>query len=138
MKGKKHEYLEWIRTQHFEHAAQEGVLVDYLKAFEDLRERVARLTKSLEELVESWSQTPLVKALQALRGVSVITATIIAAELGDLRGSRPPAADGVPRPGAVGTSSGEKRRRGASRAPATATCGASSPRRPGPTASGPP
>jgi len=84
MKGKKHEYVEWVRRQHFEHAAQEVVLVDYLKTYEDLRERVARLTKRMEELVESWSQKPLVRALQALRGVSAISATIIVAELGDL------------------------------------------------------
>ena len=52
MKGKKHEYVEWVRRQHFEHEAQEVVLVDYLTTYEDLRERVARLTKRLEGLVE--------------------------------------------------------------------------------------
>jgi transposase len=36
------------------------------------------------ELVEGWSLKPLVKALQALRGVNVIAATVLAAELGDL------------------------------------------------------
>jgi transposase len=81
---KTRSYLEWARTQHFEHPAQQVVLVDYLKTAEELRERVARLTKSLEELVESWSRKPLVKALQALRGVNVISAAIIVAELGDL------------------------------------------------------
>ncbi len=77
-------YLDWIRTQHFAHPAQEAVLVDHLKTVEDLGERVARLTKSVEDLVESWNQRPLVKALQALRGVSSISSAIIVAELGDL------------------------------------------------------
>jgi transposase len=77
-------HLEWIRSQHFEHPAQEAVLVDYLKAVEELGERVARLTSSIVEMVERWDRRPLVKALQALRGVNVISATIIVAELGDL------------------------------------------------------
>jgi transposase len=60
------------------------VLEDYLRTVEDQSERVARLTRSIAELVETWSLRPLVKALQALRGISVISATVLAAELGDL------------------------------------------------------
>jgi transposase len=77
-------HLSWIRAQTFEHEAQQRVLEDYLKAVEDQRERVDRLTKSVVELVETWTLKPLVKALQALRGVKVISAVILAAELGDL------------------------------------------------------
>jgi len=77
-------HLEWIRSQRFEHEAQQRVLEDYLKTVEDIGERVDRHTRSIAELVESWSLKPLVKALQALRGVNVITATVLAAELGDL------------------------------------------------------
>ncbi len=76
-------HLEWISTQRFEHEAQQRVLEDYLKTVEDLRERVERHTRSITELVESWSRRPVVKALQALRGVNLITATVLAAELGD-------------------------------------------------------
>ena len=77
-------HLEWIRAQHFEHEAQERVLDDYLKTAQDCSARVERLTKSIVELVESWSLRPLVKALQALRGVNVVAAAVLAAELGDL------------------------------------------------------
>jgi transposase len=77
-------HLEWIRAQRFEHEAQQRVLEDYLQTVEDNGERVDRHTKSIVELVESWSRKPLVKALQALRGVNVIAATVLAAELGDL------------------------------------------------------
>jgi transposase len=48
-------------------------------------ERVDKLTKDIVDIVEGWSLAPMVKALQALRGISLITAVIIAAELGDLR-----------------------------------------------------
>lgn len=77
-------HLEWIRAQHFAHEAQQRVVEDYLRTVEDQGERVERLTKSIVELVETWSLRPLVKALQALRGISAISATVLAAELGDL------------------------------------------------------
>lgn len=77
-------HLEWIRAQQFEHEAQQRVLEDYLRVVEDQGERVARLTKSIVELVETWSLRPLVKAFQALRGISIVSATVLAAELGDL------------------------------------------------------
>jgi transposase len=76
-------HLDWIRRQVFEHEAQNRVLVDCVQAVENATSRVERLTKDIVELVETWSLRPLVHAFQALRGVQVITAVILAAELGD-------------------------------------------------------
>ena len=78
-------HLDWIRTQHFEFEAQQRVLVSYLHAIEQATERVAQLTRDISELVETWSLKPLVKAVQALRGVQLLSAVTIAAELGDIR-----------------------------------------------------
>jgi transposase len=79
-------HRDWIRTQEFVYPAQQHVLADYLKAVEDLAERVAKLTADMEELVHETVLAPLVKALQAFRGVSVVSAVTIAAEVGgDLR-----------------------------------------------------
>jgi transposase len=80
---KKH--MDWIRGQRFAHAAQQRVLEDYLKTVEDLAERVERLTQQMAELVQATTLAPLVKALQAFRGISVVSAVTIAAEAGDLR-----------------------------------------------------
>ena len=60
------------------------MLTDYLHTVEQAAERVGQLTGDIAELVESWSLLPLVKSLQALRGVQLVTAVIITAELGDL------------------------------------------------------
>jgi transposase len=60
-------------------------LEDYLKTVEDLAERVGRLTLALEELVQETVLAPMVKALQAFRGLSMVSAVTIAAEVGDLR-----------------------------------------------------
>lgn len=76
---------DWIRTQKFAYPAQQRVLEDYLKAVEDAAERVSRLSEALGELVEETVLAPLVKALQAFRGISVVSAVTIAAEVGDLR-----------------------------------------------------
>lgn len=77
-------HLEWVRRQQFEHEALQRVLADHLHAVEQATARVERLTKDIAELVESWSLKPLVKALQALRGVQLVTAVTLAAEIGDL------------------------------------------------------
>jgi len=78
-------HLDWVRAQRFDFPAQQRVLEDYLKTVEDLAERVGRLTAAMEELVQATALAPLVKALQAFRGISVVSAVTIAAETDDLR-----------------------------------------------------
>lgn len=77
-------HMTWIRAQQFEHEALNRVLVDYVEAVQRATERVARLDKDIAELVESWSLKPLVEALQGLRGIRLLSAVIIAAELGSM------------------------------------------------------
>ncbi len=78
-------HMAWVRRQKFEHAAQQRVLADHLKTVEDAGERVEHLTDSIKELVESSALAPLIKALQAFRGIALVSATTIACEVGDLR-----------------------------------------------------
>lgn len=78
-------HLDWVRGQKFAHEAQQRVLGDYLKAVEDAAERIKNLEADIERLVWTTAVAPLVKALMALRGVSLVTATTIAAEMGDLK-----------------------------------------------------
>jgi transposase len=75
-------HQDWIRTQKFDYPAQQRVLEDYLKSVEDLAERVSRLTEALEELIEGTVLAPLVKALQAFRGISLVSGATVAAETG--------------------------------------------------------
>ena len=49
-----------------------------------LQERVAALEAEMVQARDTWSLGPLVEGLTALRGVASITATTVAAELGDL------------------------------------------------------
>ena len=49
----------------------------------DAEERIARLTKQIEELVPNWSMSPVVEAFQAMRGVAFVAAVTVVAEVGD-------------------------------------------------------
>ena len=71
------------RTVRFDHSAQQIVLQDYIHAVTDAETRVERLTGQIEELIAQWSMAPVVEALQAMRGVALIVAVIMAAEVGD-------------------------------------------------------
>lgn len=77
-------HLAWIREQKFAHPAQQICLEEYVKAIEEATERVARLEDQIRALVEEWSMAPVVKAFCAHRGVSLIVATTVLSELGDL------------------------------------------------------
>ena len=46
-------HLEWIRFCHFEHQAQERVLVDYLHVVEEAAERIRSLEDDIGALVQS-------------------------------------------------------------------------------------
>src|SRR6185503_1555584 len=77
------EHLEWIRAQPFDHEAHHRVLVALVLAVEQGSEQVKRLTQDIEELVAASAINPLIRALQALRGIQLLTASIIAAEIGN-------------------------------------------------------
>ena len=44
-----------------------------------------RLGRAIEEFLPTWSLAPLVEALQALRGVDLVTAATFVVEVGDVR-----------------------------------------------------
>jgi len=78
-------YRRWLTTVRFEHPAQQIVLQDYIHAVEDAEARRHRLTRQIEELLPSWSMAPVVVALQAMRGVALVVAVTVVAEVGDFR-----------------------------------------------------
>jgi transposase len=66
----------------FDHPAQQIVLQDDVSAGEDAAARVARLMRQIEELVPTWSMAAVV-TLQAMRGISLLAAVTLVAEVGD-------------------------------------------------------
>lgn len=79
----KQKHLAWIRGQAFGAEAQTRTLAHYLTALDQATARIEQLTSDIAELVETWALGPLTTALQALRGVQLVTAVTLAAEIGD-------------------------------------------------------
>jgi transposase len=77
-------YFNWLGLVGMKYPAQKVALQEYIEAANECTGRVARLSEQIRLAVEEWRMAPMVKALQALRGVSLICATVTVAELGDL------------------------------------------------------
>ena len=96
-------YRRWLADLSFPLAAQHIALQEYRDTIDETERRVERLTDQLRQLTPVWRWAPVVDALQALRGVSFVTA--VEPRRRDRRHSSLQAsarADGVPRPGALG------------------------------------
>jgi transposase len=76
-------HLAWIQSETFDHVALKTVRDDYLREVEAASARVARLTRDVEVLIPQTKLAKMVTALQALKGVQIITAATLAAEIGN-------------------------------------------------------
>ncbi len=77
-------HKRWISRVTMPEPVGQIVFEECVIAVDEAHERIERLTDQLRKVVETWRMAPVVKALQALRGVSIIAASSIIAELGDL------------------------------------------------------
>jgi transposase len=77
-------HRRWLAGLSFEHAAHYIVLEDCIAAVEAATARRDRLEAHIEAALSDWSLTPVVKALQALRGLALVAAATLVAELGDI------------------------------------------------------
>ena len=75
----------YLSQMSFPHPAQQIAFVEYRQAIGEGEARVQRLTQALRQQVEDWRMQPLVSAIMTLRGLELIAASTIVAELGDLR-----------------------------------------------------
>lgn len=79
-------HMRWIKQQHFEHAAQEATLLDYLHEVEHAAERIVRLERAIDSAVESVPESlqSVIAGLQCLRGVAKVSAVTLVSELGQI------------------------------------------------------
>lgn len=78
---KKH--LAWLKTLSFEQPAHHVLVQELLCGIEECVKRQERFEQQIEALLPQWSMAPVVNAIQAMRGISLIAAVIIVAEVGD-------------------------------------------------------
>jgi transposase len=77
-------HRRWLAGLRFEQAVHHIVLEDYIQAMEAAEARRNRLTAQIEALLPDWTLAPIVAALQAMRGMALVNAATLIAELGDL------------------------------------------------------
>jgi len=77
-------HFKWISDIGMPHPAQQIAFQEYIDAVHENLDRVKRLTEQIRQILPEWRLAPIVDALQAARGVSLIVAVTILSELGDL------------------------------------------------------
>jgi transposase len=83
-------HASWIASQKLEHPQQRLVLEEMMLAIRQAQERLQRLEQAVAATVPEWSLAPVVTALMAMRGIDLISATTLLAEIGDLSRFRTP------------------------------------------------
>jgi transposase len=81
----KKRHRVWLGNQTFEHAAQQIAFQTHLNAMDQASERKVAIEREIVALLPKWSLGPVVEALQALRGVALVIAAGMVAEVGDMR-----------------------------------------------------
>jgi transposase len=117
MKAWTQGHLTWVKSAvHFDHAAQEATLLDYLHEVDHVADRIARLERAIDAAVRTAPVRirAVIEALQALRGIALVSAVTIVAEVGTLsRFVKPRQLMGYSGAVASEDSTGERTRRGA-------------------------
>src|SRR5215831_12746832 len=73
-------HRRWLGELTFVHPAQHLALEEMLQRIQRAEALCDRLKAAIFELVPQWSLAPVVQAIQALRGVSLLVASVIVAE----------------------------------------------------------
>jgi transposase len=77
-------YFRWLEGIKFEIPVQQIVFQEYVDTVKQMKRRVASLEEEMHHAMDGWSLAPVVRGLMALRGVDIITAMTVTAELGDI------------------------------------------------------
>lgn len=76
-------HLRWLARVKLPEPAQQLAFQEYLHAISEAGARIQRLEQALRDLLPQWTLAPVVAALQALRGVQLIAAITLTAEIQD-------------------------------------------------------
>jgi transposase len=82
MKSWGAKYRQWLEGLKMELAAHQSVLLDYRRALEHADERVKCLEQEVELYAEGSVHKPVIDALKCLKGIDLLTAVTLVAEVG--------------------------------------------------------
>lgn len=78
-------HFRWLETVKCDHRIQQIVFQEYVDTVSALTQRVKGFDRHIESASRESVFWPVIEALMALRGVNLLTATTVVAEIGDLR-----------------------------------------------------
>ena len=78
-------HFHWFETVKFEHPVQQIVFQEYVDTVKAMVKRVEGFDRQIGTSAAESVFWPVIQSLMALRGISLLAATIIVAEIGDLR-----------------------------------------------------
>lgn len=77
-------HWNWLLSQRLEYREQRIAFEEMLQAGREAQERIVRFDQAIRAAVADWSLSQMVTALMALRGLDLVSATILLSEIGDL------------------------------------------------------
>ena len=78
------DHFNWLETVKFQHAAQQIVFQEYVDTVKYCGKRVESVTQQIEICSRESAYWPVIESLMALKGIDLISAATIMAEIGDL------------------------------------------------------
>lgn len=78
-------HSRWLETVKCDHPVQQIVFQEYVDTVKAMTQRVKAFDQHIESASRESVFWPVIEALMALRGVNLLTATTVVAEIGDLR-----------------------------------------------------
>src|SRR6202165_711772 len=83
-------HMSWLASQKFDYPEQRLVFEETMLAVRQAQERLERLEQAIRAAVPDWSLAEVVTGLMAMRGLDLISAATLLAEIGDLSRFRTP------------------------------------------------
>lgn len=77
-------HMRWLTEMVLPRPCQQIVLQEMIQTIDERTKRLKRLDNELTHQVKKWRYYPVVKAIQAMRGIRLLIATGVVCELGDL------------------------------------------------------
>jgi len=77
-------HMNWLASQKIEYPEQRIAFEEMMLAMRQAQERIERLEQAIRTAVPDWSLAEVVTALMAMRGIDLVSATTLLAEIGDL------------------------------------------------------
>lgn len=78
-------YRDWLNVLKFESSALRIVFQEYYHQLNELEQRIQRFDEEIKLQATEGVHAPMIQALQGLRGVALITATSLVAEIGSFK-----------------------------------------------------